>query len=47
VCVLEENEIGSAGTESFSGVLGQCVALAHLNLSEPEIIQAGEAILVL
>ncbi len=30
---LRDNDIGSGGAESFAGVLGQCAALAHLDLN--------------
>ena len=35
--VRREEEFRGGGAESIAGVLGQCQALAHLNLSNNEI----------
>jgi Ran GTPase-activating protein (RanGAP) involved in mRNA processing and transport len=36
-----KNQIGNAGAESLAGVLAQCAALAHLNLSGNQIGAQG------
>ncbi len=39
---LRENKIGTDGTESLAGVLGQCAALANLNLGCNGIAAVGK-----
>ena len=39
--LLRSHCIGAAGTERLAGVLGQCAALAHLNLNGNKIGEEG------
>jgi hypothetical protein len=38
---LSENQLGPDGAESLAGVLGQCPALAHLDLQAAEYYEIG------